>query len=135
LRHDSVPAEVVRRRAPAGFLIGRSVRDIAGATLAAPFVDYLIAGTVWSTLSKPDPDVLLGVDGLSAIARAVRVPVLGIGGIDAARLPEVAASGAAGAAAIGLFLAQNVADDRCRATPLDSVAQLARARSSSTGYH
>ena len=103
LRHDSVPAEALRRIAPAGFLVGRSVHGVADAVLAGP-VDYLIAGTVFSTPSKPAEAPILGLDGLAAIVRAVAVPVLAIGGITRERFDEVAATGAAGVAGIGIFI-------------------------------
>jgi len=52
LRHDSVPADALRAITPDGFLVGRSVHELAEAEGAGP-VDYLIAGTVFSTPSKP----------------------------------------------------------------------------------
>ena len=103
LRHDSVRAETVRTIAPAGFLVGRSVHGLAEAVGAGP-VDYLIAGTVFPTPSKPAAAALLGLDGLAEVVQAVAVPVLAIGGITRERLDEVAATGAAGAAGIGLFI-------------------------------
>ena len=72
--------------------------------LQAGPVDYLIAGTVFPTRSKSDASPLLGLDGLAEIVQAVAVPVLAIGGITAGRLDEVAATGAAGVAGIGLFI-------------------------------
>ena len=103
LRHDSVRAETVRAIAPAGFLVGRSVHGLAEAEGAGP-VDYLIAGTVFPTPSKPAATPILGLDGLAEVVQAVAVPVLAIGGITRERLDEVAATGAAGAAGIGLFI-------------------------------
>src|SRR5438477_8105732 len=103
LRHDSVRAETVRTIAPAGFLVGRSVHGRAEAEGAGP-VDYLIAGTVFPTASKPSAMPLLGLGGLAAIVQAVAVPVLAIGGITRDRLDEVAAIGAAGVAGIRLFI-------------------------------
>ena len=103
LRHDSVRAEAVRTIAPAGFLVGRSVHSLEEAEGAGP-VDYLIAGTVFPTPSKPAASPILGLDGLAEVVQAVAVPVLAIGGITRERLDEVAAIGAAGAAGIGLFI-------------------------------
>ena len=103
LRHDSVRAETVRTIAPAGFLVGRSVNGLAEAEGAGP-VDYLIAGPVFPTPSKPAAARMLGLDGLADVVQAVAVPVLAIGGITRERLDEVAATGAAGAAGIGLFI-------------------------------
>ena len=89
--------------APPGFLIGQSVHGVDEAVRASPHVDYLIAGTVFPTASKPGLRDHLGVDGLAAIVSAVTVPVLAIGGVSMGRLEEVAGAGAAGVAAIGLF--------------------------------
>jgi thiamine-phosphate pyrophosphorylase len=107
LRGDSIPPESARTIAPPGFLIGRSVHDEQEAKAAAATVDYLIAGTVFPTSSKPGLTECLGLEGLARICRAVAVPVLAIGGITAERLPGIAAAGAAGIAAIGLFAKTN----------------------------
>ena len=103
LRGDSIPPAAARSIAPSGFLVGRSVRSADEAVAAAQGVDYLIAGTVFPTASKAGLTKWLGVEGLARICRAVSVPVLAIGGITPGSLPGIAASGAAGFAAIGLF--------------------------------
>jgi thiamine-phosphate pyrophosphorylase len=103
LRSDSIPAQAARALAPAGFLVGRSVHGAEEAVRSAAHVDYLIAGTVFATASKPDARRLLGVEGLRAIVAAVSVPVLAIGGVTADRAEAIVDSGAAGVAAIGLF--------------------------------
>ena len=105
LRTDSMPPAAVRSIAPPGWLIGRSVHGIDEAEHTAGFADYLIAGTVFPTSSKPSVDRFLGERGLTAIVKAVRTPVLAIGGVTIGRLPQLAATGAAGIAAIGLFTA------------------------------
>jgi thiamine-phosphate pyrophosphorylase len=107
LRGDSMAPAAARSIAPPGFLIGRSVRRADEATAVAPDVDYLIAGTVFPTGSKAGLTEWLGVEGLARLCRAVSVPVLAIGGMTTGRLSEVAAAGAAGVAAIGLFTGQN----------------------------
>lgn len=122
LRGDSFDASQVRRCAPSGFLVGRSVHSAAEARDAGP-VDYVIAGTVWSTPSKPGQP-LLGLDGLAAICAATRVPVLAVGGADEHRAGDVASVGAAGLAGIGAFMAPD--DRRCRAVPLDAAARRLR---------
>jgi thiamine-phosphate pyrophosphorylase len=104
LRADSISAARVRELAPADFLIGRSVHSRSEAVAAARSgVDYLVAGTVYPTASKPEGSPLLGLDGLRDLVRAVDVPVLGIGGVGADNVWDIAACGAAGVAAIGLF--------------------------------
>ena len=104
LRTDSIAPRAARSIAPAGFVVGRSVHDAAEAASEAAGTDYLIAGTVFPTSSKPSGQQLLGTNGLAEVVRAVRIPVLAIGGITVERVDQVAASGAAGLAAISLFL-------------------------------
>lgn len=53
------------------------------------------------TASKPDYGPSLGFAGLAAITAATRVPIIAIGGIDAAAVPEILTSGAAGVAVMG----------------------------------
>jgi thiamine-phosphate diphosphorylase len=104
LRADSIAPRVARSIAPAGFVVGRSVHDAAEAAGDVDGTDYLIAGTVFSTRSKPTSHPLLGAKGLTDVVRAARVPVLAIGGMTIERADQVAATGAAGLAAISLFL-------------------------------
>ena len=99
---DSISVDAARRLAPPGFAIGRSVHSVEEA-IAAEGADYLFAGTVFPSASKPQATRWLGVDGLRAIVRTVRAPVLAIGGINGERIDAIAAAGAAGFAAIGLF--------------------------------
>lgn len=102
LRGDSISAADARRLSPAGFLVGRSVHTPVEAT-AAIGADYLIAGAVFATASKPETTRWLGLDGLRSIVAAASAPVLAIGGVTIDRIDDIAAAGAAGVAAIGLF--------------------------------
>jgi thiamine-phosphate pyrophosphorylase len=80
----------------AGLLLGRSVSTLEQAL--AVEADYLGAGPVWETPSKYDADPPLGLDGLREICAAVDVPVIAIGGIDAANAGSCIRAGAAGVA-------------------------------------
>ena len=103
LKERSMLPQYVRRIAPAGFMIGCSVHTI-GAAAARKSADLLIAGTVMPTASKPAVDYL-NKAGLEEIVEAVAPqPVLGIGGLDVSSMPLLAASGAAGMAAVGAFV-------------------------------
>src|SRR5579862_420628 len=95
LRADSIAPRLVRTMVPDDFLIGRSVHSVDEAREHAAGADYLIAGTVFPTSSKPSATSWLGASGLRAIVEAVRVPVLAIGGVTVDRAAEVAAAGAA----------------------------------------
>ncbi|MGE0449138.1 MAG: thiamine phosphate synthase [Vicinamibacterales bacterium] len=130
LRSDSMAAVDVRRCTPPGFLIGRSVHSVDEALVAGP-VDYLLAGTVWATASKPGRASTIGVSGLRVICAASGVPVLAIGGVDAGGCADAARAGAAGAAAIGAFIAGR--DPGCRAASLVDVVQRLRERFDTAG--
>ena len=66
--------------------------------------DLLIAGTVLPTVSKSPTDYLEWKGLEKVIGAAKGTPVLGIGGLDLGSIPLLAASGAAGLAAIGAFI-------------------------------
>ena len=104
LKDDGRSAPRVRALGPRGWIVGRSVHDAAGARLAATSgaVDYLLAGTVFTSPSKPGRKPL-GLDALRGVVRAVARPVLAIGGVRVADAAAVAATGAAGVAGIRLF--------------------------------
>lgn len=105
LRSGSLPAAALRPLVPSGFLIGRSVHGLEDLVAGAgEGVDYLVAGTVFPSRSKGDGHRTLGPDGLAAVVRAARVPVLAIGGVCPDNAASVAAAGAAGIAAIGFFV-------------------------------
>jgi thiamine-phosphate pyrophosphorylase len=131
LRADSMAVGAARRLAPLGFLVGRSVHTPNEAVDASD-ADYLIAGTVFPSQSKDLAHRVLGVDGLRAMVVAASVPVLAIGGISLGRLDAVAATGAAGVAAIGLFMQPTGAPDDsprgCAAIDLRAVVAGIRTR-------
>jgi thiamine-phosphate pyrophosphorylase len=83
-------------------LIGVSIHTISEAEALEPdLVDYVLAGPAFETPSKPGYGPEIGRKGLGEIARCTRVPVLAIGGINAARIGEVVAAGCAGVAVMG----------------------------------
>jgi thiamine-phosphate pyrophosphorylase len=86
----------------AGKLIGVSIHTVTEAEAIDPSaVDYAIAGPAYETASKPGYGPEIGRKGLAEIARAARVPVLAIGGINVARVAEVLAAGPLGIAVMG----------------------------------
>lgn len=85
-----------------GKLVGVSIHTVTEAEAIDPAsVDYAIAGPAFETASKPGYGPEIGRKGLSEIARAARVPVVAIGGINDARAAEVLAAGPAGIAVMG----------------------------------
>jgi thiamine-phosphate pyrophosphorylase len=106
----SIPANRWRAIAPQGskapeFLIGASCHtldEVREAETAG--ADYVFYGPVFAPLSKAPDLAPRGVEGLREAARAVRIPVLALGGITNENAPECIAAGAAGVAGISLFL-------------------------------
>ena len=97
----SDPATARRVLGP-GKLIGVSIHTVTEAEAIDPaIVDYGIAGPSFETASKPGYGPEIGRKGLAEIARAARVPILAIGGLNATRAAEVLAAGPVGIAVMG----------------------------------
>ena len=107
---DDLPIVAARRIAPTGFVIGASTDDPGLARRAqADGADYIGCGAVFGTTTKPDAaSERIGIAGLDAVASAVHIPVVGIGGITTENVAQVAATRAAGAAVVGAVM---TADD------------------------
>lgn len=95
-----------------GRALGRSVHSVDAALRAEEEgCEYVVAGSVFPTASHPDGPVG-GVELIEAVARAVRIPVIAIGGINAANARSCIDAGARGVAVISAIFD---ADDPKRA--------------------
>jgi len=103
---DDIPIAAARRAVPRPFLIGYSTDDPATAAHAvAAGADYIGCGAVFGTSSKADvASERIGPEGVAAVARAVDVPVVAIGGISTENVHQLADTGAAGVAVIGAVM-------------------------------
>jgi len=98
---DDVPVPEVRRIAPPGFLVGRSVASPEQALQALrDGADYVGVGPVYGTASKDDAGAPVGLAHVAAVVEAASIPAVGIGGIDAGNAGDVVRAGAAGVAVI-----------------------------------
>jgi len=112
----SLPVWALRATSPPGFMIGASVHSVADAREAErEGADFLIFGPVYDTPSKRQYGAPQGLSALERVASAVRAPLLAVGGITPARVPEVMRAGAAGVAAIGAILAAERPADAVKA--------------------
>lgn len=101
-----LPVARLRPAVPPGFLIGTSTDDPeVAAELVTAGASYIGCGTVYATRSKRDAGEVIGLDGLDRVARAVGVPVVGIGGITPERSEDVARTAASGVAVISAVMA------------------------------
>jgi thiamine-phosphate pyrophosphorylase len=87
------------RALAAGLLLGASAAS-ADEARAAEGAAYIGAGPVWATPTKPDAEPPIGLEGLAEICRAVSVPVIAIGGVDASNAAACVLAGAAGVAVV-----------------------------------
>ncbi|HZH32353.1 MAG TPA: thiamine phosphate synthase [Pyrinomonadaceae bacterium] len=96
---------VVRNISPRDFLIGVSTHSLAEARAAsASDADFAVFGPVFDTPSKQAYGAPPGLGALREAAHAVApFPLLALGGITRANIPEVVQAGARGIAAIRLF--------------------------------
>jgi thiamine-phosphate pyrophosphorylase len=86
------------------FLIGASCHSVeAVQTAERDGADYVIFGPVFSTPSKQQFGAPQGINRLAEASKAVRIPVLAIGGITEENARECFSAGAAGVAAIRMF--------------------------------
>lgn len=95
---DGDPIQVRQRIGP-DMLLGLSIENTEQAyAMPRGIVDYVGAGPIRGTSSKPDHAAPIGFDGLARIARLVSVPVIAIGGLAAPDIPGLIAAGAKGMA-------------------------------------
>jgi len=102
--HLAAGADPIAARALIGRekLLGVSLHTVSEAAAVDPVVaDYALAGPAFETVSKPGYGPEIGRSGLAEIARAARVPVLAIGGVNPLLVGEIIAAGAAGIAVMG----------------------------------
>src|SRR5690606_25231707 len=66
--------------------------------------DYVGLGPVFGTSSKGDLPPPIGVEGVSAVRKAIRIPLVAIGGIDEGNAAQVIRSGATGVAVIAAIM-------------------------------
>lgn len=103
---EDLPVAVARRLLGPHRIVGASAGNVEEAVRAMEEgADYLGVGPVYATATKPDAGEAIGLEGLRRIVQAVRIPVVGIGGITLPRVEEVILAGAAGVAVISAVAA------------------------------
>lgn len=98
---DDLPVPEVRALMGPRALIGVSAATIEEAVAAEDQgADYLGVGSIYATATKPDAGPAVGLARLREIRRAVRLPLVGIGGITPDNAAQVILAGASGVAVI-----------------------------------
>lgn len=105
LGQGDVPVALARKLLGPGRVIGVSVNTPGEARRASEEgADYVGAGPAYATATKETALPVLGPEGVRLVRRAVSVPVVAIGGIDAGNAAALAAAGADGIAVISAIL-------------------------------
>ena len=104
--HASLSVEELRIIADKHVRVGASVHSLNEAkAVAAQGAEWVFFGPVYDTPSKRAYGPPQGLAKLAAVVKAVRTPVIAIGGITPARVADVRATGASGIAVISAILA------------------------------
>ena len=104
---SDLAANQVRERLGKDKIIGVSAQTVEQAILAEQMgANYLGVGAVFSTSTKLDASDV-SFDTLKQICKAVSIPVVAIGGINAHNLLQLSGSGVNGVAVVSAIFAQN----------------------------
>ncbi len=121
LRSNSLPLSVARKMLGPQRLLGMSVHAVEEAVRAeAVGADYIVLGPIYETPSKQMFGPPLGLHTLEKACALVRIPIIGIGGVTAARAREMRHAGAFGAAVITAILGADDVESATREV-LDAV--------------
>ena len=109
LGQSDMPLGLAKKILGDSMIIGISAESVQGAIEAEKGgADYLGVSPIYATPTKTDTAPALGLEGLRAIRRAVRLPLVGIGGLNTENAADVIRNGADGVAVVSAIVA---ADD------------------------
>ena len=106
LGQEDLPFAEARALVGSRMLIGISTHSLAQAIGAeAVGADYIGFGPIFPTRTKSHPEPVVGIEQLREVRARVRLPVVAIGGINAANIRMVADAGADALAVLSAVLA------------------------------
>lgn len=109
------PVSAIRKVLGVSRLIGVSAHNLTEAQAAVgEGANYVTLSPIFETQSKPGYGPALGLEGLTAVAKAVPVPVLALGGVTAANAADCVRAGAAGVAVMGEVMRSSTPGDKVR---------------------
>jgi thiamine-phosphate pyrophosphorylase len=106
LGQTDMPLEVAKKILGDSMIIGISAESLQDAIEAEKGgADYLGVSPIYATPTKTDTAPPLGLEGLRQIRKAVRLPLVGIGGLNRENAAEVIRNGADGVAVVSAIVA------------------------------
>jgi thiamine-phosphate pyrophosphorylase len=116
LGQEDMPCALARRIVGKDMIIGVSVSTVEEALEAeAEGADYLGVGPLFATATKADALPATGLAVLRGVRRAVRIPLVGIGGINDSNAGDVISAGADGVAVVSAIVASSDPGEAARA--------------------
>jgi len=106
LGQQDLAPRLARRLLGPDCIIGKSASSVeqAAEAEADPDVDYVAIGPIYGTLTKPDCDPPVGLEGLISARRIVSKPIVAIGGIDEIRARDIFQTGCDSVAVISALM-------------------------------
>jgi thiamine-phosphate pyrophosphorylase len=127
LGQDDMPLKMARAILGDSMIIGISAESVADAVAAErDGADYLGVSPIFATATKTDTAPPLGLAGLLQIRKAVRTPLVGIGGLNKDNAADVIRHGADGVAVVSAIVAAD--DPRTAAQELHQIILKAKSR-------
>lgn len=115
LRSDSLPVRETRRIVGSGRLIGISAHSVDEVMRAEQDgADFVVLGPIYDTASKRPYGPPIGLGPLEESTRRCRIPIYGIGGIDASRVQAVKRAGAFGVAVVSSIIGATCVESATR---------------------
>lgn len=116
LGQTDMPLKVAKKVLGDSMIIGISAESLEDAVEAEKGgADYLGVSPIYATPTKTDTAPPLGLEGLREIRKTVRLPIVGIGGLNRDNAAEVIRNGADGVAVVSAIVSaddpQTAADD------------------------
>ena len=102
LGQDDLPPDAARQMLGPDVIIGYSTHSVGQAIKATAYcVDYIAIGPIFETMTKENPDPVVGLDGLTEVKKSIgEIPLVAIGGVSLDNIRDVMAAGADSAALI-----------------------------------
>ena len=115
LGQTDMPLETAKGILGDTMIIGISAECLADAITAEEGgADYLGVSPIYATPTKTDTAPALGLEGLREIRKAVRLPLVGIGGLNKGNAADVIRYGADGVAVVSAIVAADDPEDAAR---------------------
>lgn len=111
---SDMPLSEVRKLVGENMIIGVSAHNVEEAKAAeAGGADYLGVGAIYATTTKPDA-TYVPVSELKRICKAVRIPVVAIGGMERQTIGKLSGTGVDGVAMVSAIFAADNIEQECR---------------------